>query len=174
MLRPLKDLWEIPVEVRTPYEAVYPIPAVEYNGAMHKLRIPAPNPRTRLLAVVCGLLIFLWFTPEDNQVWPVTILGILLSLVVVGLTIIRRLGGTTIPARYVLPGALLVGALTGLGASLSIAGLMFFKNALHAHLFLDYPPGMMLAMLGRAPGWTLAGALVGLGTAFAWLAVERK
>lgn len=141
---------------------------------MYQVRIPSPNGRTRLLAVACGLLMFLWFTPEDNQVWPVTLLGVMLSLLLVGLTVIRRLGGTVVPARYVLPGGLLLGALAGLGSSICAAGLMFFKNALHAHLFLDYPAGMMLAMVERAPGWALAGAFVGLGTACIWLAVKRK
>jgi hypothetical protein len=138
------------------------------------LHVPHLNQWTRLLTVVFGLLVFLWLTPEDNAVWPVTVLGVGLSVMGIGHMVLRRLGGQAIPAQYVPVGAALLGTLIGLGASLSVTGLMFFKNALHAHLFLDYPVGMMLAMLAHAPGWALAGGLVGLGTALIWLAVERN
>jgi hypothetical protein len=157
--------------------AVYTLNPVGYNGHMDQprmLHVPRPDQRTRLLTAVCGLIIFLWLSPEDNQVWPVTLIGVFLSLLVVSLTVFRRLGGRAIPARYVPLGALLLGGLTGLVASLSITLLMFFKNALHAHLFLDFPPGMLLAMLARVPGWAVAGGLVGLGISLVWLARERK
>ncbi len=57
----------------------------------------------------------------------------------------------------------LFGALLGAGTSVAAVGLMFFKNALHAHVFLDFPPALLLALLSRAPGWALAGALGGAG-----------
>jgi hypothetical protein len=57
----------------------------------------------------------------------------------------------------------LFGALLGAGTSVAAVGLMFFKNALHAHIFLDFPPALLLALLSRAPGWALAGALGGCG-----------
>lgn len=134
------------------------------------LRLPALNRRTRLIAVVYGLLLFLWLSPEDNQVWPVALLGNGLAALLVARAVLVNLGGREIPARYVLPGAALLGGLTGLGGSVATALLMFFKNALHAHLFLDYPPGLLLAILQRAPGWALAGALAGFGLALLWRA----
>jgi hypothetical protein len=70
-----------------------------------------------------------------------------------------------------LAGALL-GAALGLAAALTAATLMFFKNALHAHVFLDYPPALIGAMLARGPVWLLAGALLGLGAALGWLALR--
>lgn len=124
------------------------------------------SPRLRLLTVMYGLIVFLWLMPEDHQVWPVTGLGVGLALLVVTRVTLRRLGGRPFPPRYLLQGAVLLGALVGLGANLAAVGLMFFKNALHAHLFLDYPVGLMGAMLARGPGWALAGGLVGLGAAF--------
>jgi len=39
------------------------------------LRMPAPNRRTGLLAIGYGVLLFLWLTPEDSEVWSVTRLG---------------------------------------------------------------------------------------------------
>jgi hypothetical protein len=50
---------------------------------------------------------------------------------------------------------------------------MFFKNARHSHLYPDYPPEQLLAMLGRAPIWMLAGAFLGLSLGLGWLALRR-
>jgi hypothetical protein len=136
--------------------------------------IPYPGRRVRLLTVGYGLLIFAWLSPEENQVWPVALLGCGLSLLGLILLVMSKLGGRTAPPAYVLPGAILFGLVAGFGASIATAGLMFFKDALHAHLFPDFPPLMMLAILQRAPIWTLAGGLAGVGFALAWLAYPRK
>jgi hypothetical protein len=127
------------------------------------LRLPTRGWRTRLIATFYGLLIFIWMTPEDNAVWPVVVLGAGVSVLVVVLALLGSLGGRDIPHRYLLPGAGALGVLAGLGATLATAGLMLFKNALHAHVFLDFPPLMMLAVLQRAPVWALVGGLCGLG-----------
>jgi hypothetical protein len=127
-----------------------------------------------MMVMSYGLLLFLWFTPEDNQVWPVTILGWGMAGLAVFMTILNKLGGRPIPARYSALFALLLGVLVGLGSSIATAGLMFFKNALHAHLFFDFPTPMMLAILERAPYWGLAGGLAGLGGALAWLALRQS
>lgn len=116
-----------------------------------------------------GLLIFIWLSPEDNAVWPVALIGLGLALLSTVWLIQRRLGGSVFPARYVLIGGILLGGIVGLGGALSATGLMFFKNALHAHVFWDFPPAMVLAMLTRAPSWALAGGLAGLGIGCLWL-----
>jgi hypothetical protein len=136
------------------------------------MRIPIRGRRARWLTLVYGLLLFLWLSPEDNQVWPVAVLGWGLAALTIIMTLVGRIGGQMIPNRYLLPGAGLLGALIGLGASLAAVALMLFKNAMHAHLFLDFPPGLMIATLERAPVWALAGALAGLGLGLAWLAVK--
>jgi hypothetical protein len=120
-----------------------------------------------------GLVLFLWFSPEDNQVWPVTLLGAGMAALFAYLIVVNKLGGKLIPARYFLVGAPLLGILVGMGASVSTTGLMFFKNALHAHLFLDYPAPMLLAMLERAPIWGAAGGFCGLGAVLMWLLLRR-
>jgi hypothetical protein len=135
--------------------------------------IPRRGRRLRWTALVSGVVTFLWLGREDNAVWPVTLLGLTLTILI-GLTLaLGQLGGQTIPRRYLLPGAMLSGALVGLGTALTTAGLMLFKNAWHAHLFLDYPVGLLLAILARAPAWALAGALVGGGLALVWAALRR-
>lgn len=136
--------------------------------------LPVPNTALRLLTVVFGVILFVWFSIEDNQTWPVVLLGLGSTSLIVLWAVLKRLGGQTIEARYVALSGLLIGALTGLGASLAVTLLMFFKNAWHAHVFLDYPVPMLLAMLGRAPFWTAAGALAGLGIAILWVVFRHS
>lgn len=136
------------------------------------IQIPTPNRRIRFMVMGYGLVLFLWFTSEDNQVLPVTLLGWGMAALVVFMTLVNKLGGRQIPARYTIPVGLALGALVGLGSGVATAAFMFFKNALHAHLFFDFPAPMMLAILERAPYWGLAGGLAGLGTALAWAALK--
>ena len=137
------------------------------------IHIPTPNRRIRLTVMGYGLVLFLWLTFEDNQVWSVTLFGWGMAILAVLLTLVNKLGGRQIAASYLAPFALVLGILIGLGSSIATAGLMFFKNALHAHLFFDYPALMMLAVLERASYWGLAGGLMGLGAALAWLALRQ-
>ncbi|MBZ0282326.1 MAG: hypothetical protein K8L97_16410 [Anaerolineae bacterium] len=127
----------------------------------------------RRLMLLYGLLVFAWLSPEDNLVWPPVVLGLGLVLLLVIRWVMKTLRGRALAPREILLGAPLFGLLIGLGTSISAAGLMFFKNALHAHIFLDFPPLLMLAILERAPAWGLAGALAGLGLAFGWLVLHN-
>lgn len=138
------------------------------------MKIPIAGRRTRLVAMGYGLALFLWMSVEDNAIWPVTLYGVGLAALIVNLTILDKIGGKFIPPRYLLFAGVLWGALLGLSASLAAAGLMFFKNAVHAHFFPDYPPGLMLAMLGRAPAWIAAGSLVGIGLTLVQLSTYTK
>lgn len=138
------------------------------------LRLPHPGRRTRIIGLLFGLILLLWMSVEDNQVWPVALLGAGLSGLVVGLNLLKRWGGRNVPINIALPGAILLGGLAGLGASLLTGGLMVFKNALHGHVFLDFPPGLVLAVLERAPVWALAGGLVGLGLVLLWMVLARS
>ncbi len=122
-----------------------------------------------MISLAYGLMLFVWLTPEDNTVWPVAVLGVGLALLSLMWLIRRHLGGSGFHGWYVPIGAALLGGIIGLGGTLATAGLMFFKNALHAHAFWDFPPGMVVAMLIRAPSWALAGGLAGIGTGLLWV-----
>jgi hypothetical protein len=123
---------------------------------------PYPRP-LRWLAFGWAVGVFVWFSLEDNAVLPVALLGAGTALLYAVLTLWRRLGGRRLHRRTMLIGALLVGAAVGLGGVVCTTFLMFFKTALHAHIFPDYPPAQLLAMLERAPVWAAAGALAALG-----------
>lgn len=136
--------------------------------------IPVPGRRIRLIAIGYGVALFAWMSVEDNAIWPVALYGLGLAALIVNLAISDKMNGRFISPRYLPFAGVLWGALVGLSASLAVVGLMFFKNAVHAHFFLDYPPELMLAMLGRAPAWTIAGGLAGIGLALAWLSILPK
>lgn len=138
------------------------------------MRLPLPGRRTRLIALAYGMALFLWLSVEDDAVWPVTGFGLGLASLIIVLTLLDKLGGRVISVRRIPLAGMLLGALIGLATSLITAGLMFFKNAVHAHIFPDYPPGLMLSMIERAPVWSLAGGLLGLGLAWVWLALPKE
>jgi hypothetical protein len=143
------------------------------NPGRGGLRIPKGSAAIRWLALLYGGLLLFWLSLEDTQVWPVALLGWSGAALLAAGIVVRHMGGAVFSRRQALLGGVLLGAGVGLGSSLVCAGLMFFKNALHAHLFLDYPPLMLLAMLQRGPAWAAAGALLGLSTALLWAALRR-
>ncbi|MBL8153196.1 MAG: hypothetical protein JNM70_03355 [Anaerolineae bacterium] len=134
------------------------------------LRVPLGGAALRWAALLYGGSVLLWLNLEDTRVWPVALLSWSGALLLAAGMTTRHLGGASLSRGRALLGGMLVGAGVGLGSSLICAGLMFFKNALHAHLFLDYPVLMLLAMIQRGPGWVAAGALLGLSAALLWMA----
>lgn len=130
---------------------------------------PRQHPFPNRLTVLYGLVLFLWLSPEDNAVWPVTLLGGVGALLLIYHLLLRA----QVALLHRLEVALVVGAVIGLATSLLTTALMFFKNALHAHVFLDYPPALMIAVLQRAPAWALVGAFIALGGALFWRAVRQ-
>ena len=134
--------------------------------------LPRPGRWSRLLALGYGIALFVWLSVEDTASWPAAVFGLGLSSLIVILLTLDKIGGRRLAGRYLPVFGLLLGALIGLGSSPAAAVLMFFKNARHAHIFLDYPAGMILAVLERAPLWAAAGALAGLSIGLAWLALR--
>ena len=137
------------------------------------MRLPRPGRRSRLLALMYGTAVFVWLSLEDVSVWPAAVFGTLLAILISVLVVLDKLGGRWIPAGRVPLLGIAGGAVAGLGSSVGIAALMFFKNARHAHLFPDYPAPQMLAVLERAPLWAIAGGLTGLSLGLGWLALRR-
>ncbi|GAB4519947.1 MAG: hypothetical protein OHK0046_29570 [Anaerolineae bacterium] len=134
---------------------------------------PKAGRHLRWLVILYGLIVFFWLGPEDNHLWPVVLLGTAGAALAVFLWAARRLGGQHLSGRGALLLLAAMGTVIGLGSSLTTALLMFFKNARHAHLFLDYPLEMIGAILSRAPLWGLVGGLIGLGLGLVWLAVDN-
>jgi hypothetical protein len=131
--------------------------------------IPLYNPRrARLLAIGCGIVLFFWLRIEDHTVLPAVTAGLGLSLLAAFLWLTNNLGGKSLCLRYALPGAPLLGAVCGLGTAAATAVLMLLKNGMHGHVFPDFPFGVIVEILQRAPLWAFAGGLAGFGLVLAW------
>lgn len=114
---------------------------------------------SRWVRVVWGTLLLLWLGAEDTHTLPVALLGASGALLSVGGALARAYAGQWQACGALLPTA--SGGLIGAAGALLTTFLMFFKNSWHAHPFPDYPLSMLLDMLGRAPVWAAAGALLG-------------
>lgn len=131
-------------------------------------RVPHLDYRLRLGLLAYGIVILLWLSLEDNQIWPVTILGTGTAFLGMLSFLSRRYGAHQFEGRSLLMLGVVAGGITGASAVASVAALMFFKSAWHSHIYPDFPPQLILDMLSRLPAWGLAGALLGLGAAL-WL-----
>ncbi len=126
------------------------------------------NPKNRLgfcrqLMILCGIAILLWSGLEDNNANAVSVLAAATATVATLYILASRLGGRALHPADHLRLSVLAGFLAGSSACLLAASLMLFKDLRHAHIYPDYPPQMILAMLERLPHWTLAGGLAGIG-----------
>jgi hypothetical protein len=121
--------------------------------------LPRRHPRARWIALIFGAGLLLWLSAEEDQALPAVLLGGGLMLITVYFTLTKYAGGRRITPPAFLLGAALIGAGIGAGTALAAALLMVIKIGMHAHPFPDYPPGMILDTLRRAPRWALAGAL---------------
>lgn len=119
--------------------------------------------RARHLLVIGGIAVLLWSGMEDNDARLVTMLGALFSAPIFLMLANSRYYPARLQSLSLAKRAALFGALIGMLASLATPMLMLFKNLRHAHIFPDYPAGMMLATLERLPAWALAGGLAGFG-----------
>lgn len=118
--------------------------------------------RFRNAALLYAGVTLVWLQLEDNQVTPVVLLGVAGAALLAFHWLAARLDFARSGVRPWLEAAL-SGALVGLLAAVVTALLMVLKAGMHGHVFPDYPPGQILALLARAPTWTLAGALAALG-----------
>lgn len=138
------------------------------------IRFPRLARQFRRLAIIYGVMLFIWLSAEDVSVQPVTLLGWGLAFLILLLMTWGKLDGLTLNGRAILVFAVLMGSVAGLGASVATTALMFFKNAWHAHIFPDFPTGMLLATLERAPVWAAAGGFIGLSFGLGCLALYEK
>lgn len=146
-----------------------------FNAAKAKVRLPLPGRRLlRWLLILCGLAIWFWLGPEDDHSWPVALLSVVSSVTVGLWWLAGRVSGVRLSPARALVLCTLAGAVIGIGSAVLAASLMILKNARHAHLFPDYPAGQVLAMLGLAPVWGIAGALVGLALGLLLIAFKQE
>lgn len=129
------------------------------------MTLPSPDYRVRLAALGFGAMLLGWMSLEDNGALSVAILGTALALWLVYFGMLRYMPNHPLTMRRMSFMGLMIGA----SSAICTTALMFFKTAWHGHLFPDYPFGMMIAMVQRAPVWGIAGAMFGLAL---WLVLD--
>ena len=122
-----------------------------------------------MAALLIGASIFLWLRLEDDTVIAAAIGGLLITCLIVIGWAWRKVGGREYTWRWLLAVCAALGGLIGLGTAVSTALLMLIKNGLHAHIFPEFPFGMISGMLPLAPIWALGGVLIGLGIGAVWI-----
>ena len=129
---------------------------------MMSLRLPQPKTKARFLMIGYGLLLLFWMSLENSSILFVTLLGIAATLIYGSIGLSNRIAERDIPLRHWFPGIVLSGTFFGVMSIFMTSILMFFKSSWHGHLYPDYPPQMIFAMLPRLPAWTLSGTLIGI------------
>jgi hypothetical protein len=124
--------------------------------------------------IACAVAIFIWSTPEEDRLAFPALLGAWLAVSLLWRWLISRYSGRTLQGIHLIFSAALFGAASGAFASICAVLLMLFKDARHAHLFPDYPPPVLGAVLARLPAWSLAGMLAAVGAALLLSALYRR
>ncbi|MBL8147623.1 MAG: hypothetical protein JNL34_14695 [Anaerolineae bacterium] len=135
---------------------------------------PIPRRWQRLLTIGGGLAVFLWLRLEDHGVITALIMGLIAATLIFINWLWPHLSGRPHTPRKLIIFAAACGAGLGLLTALASAFLMLLKNGFHGHLNPDYPAGLLLDTLGRAPAWALAGALLAVAAALAALAARNR
>jgi len=115
----------------------------------------------RHLTILTGIAVLIWSSLEDNDAALVSVLGALAATAATMMIFNTRFMRQILPRGDLPKRATAGGALIGALASVTTPLLMLFKDLRHAHIFPDYPPGMMLETVARLPIWALAGGLAG-------------
>lgn len=123
----------------------------------------------RLLALVLGIALLLWFPKEDVSQLSVVLFAALISAWLA----LRSLLPVQPGGRYYLVRYLLVGALAGLAVIPLALLLMALKTGLHSHSAPDFTYVQMQVLLFRTPMWVIVGLLLGLGGSLFRLALTR-
>lgn len=139
------------------------------------LTLPSiPSLWRRLALIGGGLAVFFWLRLEDHGVVTALIMAVIVSALALAFWLWPRLAARTWTPPTLILAAALTGGLFGLLTAVSAALLMLLKNGFHGHLNPDYPAGILLDTLARAPAWALAGALLGLAVAFVLVTRTRS
>ncbi|MCJ7659847.1 MAG: hypothetical protein MUO67_11915 [Anaerolineales bacterium] len=123
----------------------------------------------RLLALVLGITLLLWFPVEEISQLSVVLFAALIS----AWFALRALLPVQPGERYYLVRHLLVGALAGLAVAPLAFLLMALKTGLHSHSAPDFTFEQIQVLLFRTPLWVIVGLLLGLGGSLFHLARTR-
>ncbi len=129
---------------------------------MMTLRLARAKTKARFLMIGYGLVLIFWMSLEDSSTLTVSLLGTGAAVIYIGIWLLNRLSERELAFRHWFPGMIFSGTLFGAASVLITVILMFFKSGWHGHIYPDYPPQMIFAMLTRLPVWALSGTLTAI------------
>lgn len=129
---------------------------------MMTLVLPRLKTKARFLMIGYGLILLIWMSLENRSTLTVSLLGTGAAIIYIGIWLINRYCDRELGFRLWFAGFVLSGTVIGAASALITGILMFFKSGWHGHLYPDYPPQMIGAMLSRMPLWSISGTLIGL------------
>ena len=133
---------------------------------------PEKVPGLLWLLVLWGVYTAVWISRE-GALWQVVIMGTATTLLLLGYSWQRWLGGRTVRRMM----GVLVTAVSGLiwGAGSGLLSLIFMavKTGLHAH-GPEFSQVEITWLFSQLPLWTAVGLLVGLGLGLIWSGMEER
>lgn len=123
--------------------------------------------RLRYLAILLGMVFFLWLPFEDTSESIALLGGILTSTWLAAVFLTKKQEPQTNLLNYVL-----AGSLAGILVTPITLLLMVLKTGLHAHVEPDFTYPQIVSVVQRTPIWLIGGFLVGLGRGL-WLAQNQ-
>lgn len=121
---------------------------------------PAIPLRIRYLAIILGMLFFLWIPIEDTSEIPALLFAMATSAWL-ATTFLARVN-KSFPS--ILLNYLLMGTLAGIAVTPLTLTFMAVKTGLHGHSAPDFTTQQMISIIRRTPIWLVGGFLIGLGS----------
>lgn len=132
---------------------------------MNQPKTPGAGRPFRLLAILLGIILFVWLSFEgQNVTWVILFANAICMLCAAGI-LARYPRLTQNKGWLVYPVA---GLLSGTATTPIALLLMAIKTGLHGHSGPDYTSDQIIAVLISFPVWVGAGAVIGLGAGL-WL-----
>ena len=115
--------------------------------------------RIRILALILGILIFVWLPFEDTTLRWLILLAIAIcawgaARLLIGFPSSTRIGVWIYPIS---------GALAGIAVAPTAIVLMIIKSGSHGHGTADFTIDQVVTLILRTPVWVISGILIGLG-----------
>lgn len=118
--------------------------------------------RLRAITLFWGAITLFWLGLEDTDMLKVAVLGAGISALAVLWEVLHMRPLARLSGGMWWVALASIGGVIGGGGVIATVALMFFKTAWHSHIFPDFPPEMLSAMLERLPAWGIAGACLGM------------
>lgn len=114
----------------------------------------------RYLAIILGMVFFLWIPLEDTSEIPALLFAMATSawLATAFLTRVNK------PFPSILLNYILAGTIAGVAVTPLTLIFMAVKTGLHGHSAPDFTAQQMISIIRRTPIWLVGGFLIGLGS----------